>query len=133
MTKQKNKLITETKFDKVIDSGKRQKFKTGAVRDIQEGKGRYDLIPPIAMQRLARHYENGAKKYGEHNWEKGIPLSRYIDSLIRHAYKLLLGMEDEDHAAAIAWNAFSYIYTKEMIDQGKLPKELNNITYKKKK
>lgn len=115
------------KFDKVKDSGKRQKFNTGAVRDIQEGKGRYDLISPIALERLARHYENGAKKYGEHNWQKGMPLSRYLDSLIRHAYKLVAGMDDEDHAAAIAWNAFAYIHTKEMIDQGKLPKELDNI------
>lgn len=115
------------KFDKVKDSGKRQEFNTGAVRDIQEGKGRYDLISPIALRRLARHYENGAKKYGEHNWTKGMPLSRYLDSLIRHAYKLLAGMDDEDHAAAIAWNAFAYIHTKELIDQGKLPKELDNI------
>lgn len=115
-------------FNKVQDSGKRQEFNTGAVRDIQEGKGRYDLISPIALQRLAKHYENGAKKYGEGNWEKGMPLSRYLDSLIRHAYKLVMGMDDEDHAAAIAWNAFAYIHTKEMIDQGKLPKELDNIT-----
>ena len=77
------------KYSKVKDSGKRQEFKSGAVRDIQEGKGRYDLLPPIALERLARHYENGAKKYGESNWQKGMPLSRYLDSLIRHAYKLL--------------------------------------------
>jgi hypothetical protein len=36
-------------------------------------------------------------------------------------------MKDEDHAAAIAWNIFAFIHTKEMIDQGKLPKELDNI------
>ena len=115
------------KFTKVKDSGKRQEFKTGAVRDIQEGKGRYDLISPIALERLAKHYENGAKKYGPHNWQKGMPLSRYLDSLIRHAYKLLRGWEDEDHAAAIAWNAFAFMHTKEMIDRGKLPKELDDI------
>jgi hypothetical protein len=114
-------------FDKVKDSGKRQQFNTGAVRDIQEGKGRYDLISPIALQRLARHYENGAKKYGDNNWQKGMPLSRYLDSLLRHTFKLLMGMKDEDHAAAIAWNIFAFIHTKEMIDQGKLPKELDNI------
>jgi len=115
------------KYTKVKDSGKRQKFESGAVRDIQEGKGRFDLIPPMAMERLARHYENGARKYGESNWQKGMPLSRYLDSLIRHAYKLLAGMDDEDHAAAIAWNSFAFIYTKDKIEQGKLPKDLDNI------
>jgi hypothetical protein len=114
-------------FNKVKDSGVRQEFNTGAVRDIQKGKGRFDLISPIALIRLAKHYENGAVKYGDHNWQKGMPLSRYLDSLIRHAYKLLMGMDDEDHAAAIAWNAFAYIHTKELIDRGKLPKKLDDI------
>lgn len=37
----------------IEDSGERQEFDTGAVRDIQEGKGRYDLIPPEPLMRLA--------------------------------------------------------------------------------
>ena len=37
------------KFDKVQDSGKRQDFGTGSVRDTNEGKPRYDLISPIAQ------------------------------------------------------------------------------------
>ena len=36
------------------------------------GKGRCDLLPPNALLRLARHFENGSKKYGDRNWEKGI-------------------------------------------------------------
>ena len=31
---------------KILDSGERRQFASGAVRDIQEGKGRYDLLPP---------------------------------------------------------------------------------------
>ena len=69
----------------VKDSGARQQFHTGAVRDIQKGKGRYDLITPIALKRLAKHYENGAVKYGDSNWTKGIPLKRITDSAIRHS------------------------------------------------
>lgn len=121
------------KYKGVKDSGRRQEFDTGAVRDIQEGKGRYDLIPPMCMDRLARHYENGARKYGDSNWQKGMPLSRYLDSLIRHAYKLLSGMDDEDHAAAIAWNAFAFMYTKDAIEKGKLPETLDNIQYEENK
>ena len=114
-------------FNSVTDSGKRQEFKTGSVRDTRDGKGRYDLISPIALKRLAKHFENGAKKYGDRNWEKGQNLSRYIDSLIRHAYCLLEGKRDEDHASAIAWNAMAYIHTEEMIERELLPKELNDM------
>ena len=53
------------------DSGERREFETGAVRDMAEGKGRCDLLPACALLRLSKHYEKGAKKYDERNWEKG--------------------------------------------------------------
>lgn len=115
------------KFNAVKDSGERQEFGTGSVRDTRDGKGRYDLISPIAIRRFAQHLENGAKKYGSRNWEKGQPLSRYVDSLIRHAYCLLEGHRDEDHAAAIMWNAAAFIHTEEMVERGILPPELNDM------
>ena len=114
------------KFDKVKDSGKRQEFKTGSVRDTNEGKGRYDLISPISLARLAKHFENGAVKYGDRNWEKGQNLCRYLDSAIRHIYKHLEGLRDEDHLAAGAWNLLAAIHTEEMIERGLLPKELDD-------
>ena len=36
---------------KIKDSGKRREFETGAVRDIQEGKGRCDLMPHLKCLR----------------------------------------------------------------------------------
>jgi hypothetical protein len=36
---------------------------------------------------VAKHFEEGAKKYGENNWQKGIPLHSYFDSAIRHLLK----------------------------------------------
>lgn len=116
-----------TKFDKVVDSGKRQEFGTGAVRDVQEGKGRFDLLPYYALTRLAQHFENGCKKYGDDNWRNGIPLRRYLDSMIRHAFKFLAGSQDEDHLSAVMWNAACLLETQEMIKQGMLPKELDNL------
>ena len=115
------------KFDKVKDSGERQEFSTGARRDIQTGKGRFDLLPVHALMRLARHFENGAVKYGDDNWRKGIPLRRYLDSLIRHCFKFAGGLQDEDHLAAIIWNACCLLETQEMIERGMLPKELDNL------
>ncbi|MBU0581321.1 MAG: hypothetical protein KKA19_09105 [Candidatus Margulisbacteria bacterium] len=114
-------------FNEVKDSGKRQEFDTGSRRDTREGKGRYDLVSPIVMQRDAKHLENGAVKYGDRNWEKGQPMSRYFDSTIRHLYKHLEGHRDEDHLAAARWNIAAMIHTEEMIERGKLPKELNDL------
>ena len=43
-------------YDEVKDSGERQEFNTGSRRDTCVGKGRYDLISPVALRRLARHF-----------------------------------------------------------------------------
>ncbi len=115
-------------FDDVKDSGgKHQEFSTGSKRDNRDGKGRYDLLPAYAISRLARHYENGADKYGDRNWEQGQPLARYLDSMIRHAFKFLGGSREEDHLAAVAWNAIAYIETEHRIEKGILPAELDDI------
>jgi len=122
-----NNPLNRIEFDKVQDSGERREFSTGSVRDKREGKGRFDLIPTIALKRLAQHYENGAVKYGDRNWEKGQPLSSYMDSLIRHAYAFMGGDRSEDHLSAIAWNAMSVIFTEEMIRTKKLPESFNDL------
>lgn len=114
-------------FKEVKDSGTRRDFSTGANRDCGEGKGRYDLLPCYAIYRLARHFENGAVKYEDRNWEKGIPLHCYIDSAMRHLFKFLGGSRDEDHMAAAAWNILCYIETEQRIRVGKLPTELDDV------
>jgi hypothetical protein len=114
-------------FDQVQDSGRREEMSTGSVRDSRAGKGRYDLITPLGLRRLAKHYENGSTKYGDRNWEKGQTLSRYLDSIIRHAYCYLEGKRDEDHLAAICWGALAMMHTEEAIERGLLPKELDDM------
>lgn len=112
--------MTTNLYTEVKDSGARQEFNTGSVRDTAEGKGRFDLISPVFLTRLAQHTENGAKKYGDRNWEKGQPVSRFIDSALRHIVKYLEGNRDEDHMAAAAWNLQGVIHTEEMIRRGNL-------------
>lgn len=114
-------------FNAVKDSGKRQEFQTGSRRDTREGKGRFDLIPTVSLRRLAKHYQNGADKYGDRNWERGQPLSRYLDSCFRHLMAVMERLEDEDHEAACTWNMFAYIWTLEQIRKGKLPIELDDV------
>lgn len=133
----------------ILDSGKRREFSSGAVRDIQEGKGREDLLPlkevslflkdeiiyaisvgkfyeaiglfckhndwskEEAILELAKHYEEGAKKYAERNWEKGIPTHCFVDSALRHYLKWKAGYEDERHDRAFLWNIFCYMWTVE--------------------
>ncbi len=115
------------KFIEVKDSGKRQEFDTGSVRDTCEGKGRFDLLPVHALIRLAKHFEHGAKKYQADNWRKGQPLRRYLDSALRHTIKFQGGMRDEDHLAAAIWNLCCLLETEVLIREGKLPKELNDL------
>lgn len=120
---------THQQFSGVKDSGKREEFATGSRRDTRDGKGRFDLISTIALRRLARHLENGARKYGDRNWEKGQPLGRYLDSAMRHLVSLLECQHDEDHAAAVMWNAMAFIHTAEMIARGELPADLDDIGF----
>lgn len=108
----------------VKDSGQRQEFSTGAKRDTQEGKPRYELIPPRVLHREAVVFTRGAEKYGEHNWQKGIPLERIFASLLRHAYAWAEGDDEEDHLAAVRVNAAFLMATEEEIVEGRLPKEL---------
>ena len=88
----------------IKDSGNRREFNTGAVRDMAEGKGRMDLLPWDAVIEVSKHCENGAKKYGEHNVDKGIPTNSLCDSAARHLAKYLAGHTDEDHLLSVAWN-----------------------------
>ena len=88
----------------IQDSGERIQFSTGAVRDMHEGKGRFDLLPWYAIHEVAKHCEDGAKKYGERNVDKGIPQHSLIDSAIRHLVKYIHNETSEPHLRAACWN-----------------------------
>ena len=146
----------------IKDSGTRHEFETGAVRDMQKGKGRCDLMPlaiiatvmnqhmdkvgcgspiryiaeyqetgsvaplghalkafallrewdfPTMFLETAIHFENGAEKYGEHNWQKGLPTQSFINSATRHYLKWLRGDDDEPHDRAFVWNVMCAMWT----------------------
>lgn len=162
----------------IKDSGNRTAFESGALRDIQEGKGRCDLLPLDIIDlwcddglqgtlyyvgkylkckdntdyfelilnqfaeehqakriaagenvnnklysleeyrwnlvlELAKHFEEGAKKYGDRNWEKGIPCDRYIDSAVRHYCKWRAEWDDEPHDRAFIWNVVCCEWTRQ--------------------
>lgn len=97
----------------IQDSGHRESFGTGAVRDTQDAKPRFDLLPPAALRRVAMHYANGAKKYSDRNWEKGIPVSRCYASALRHLLAFGEGAVLEDHLSAVVFNVLAIIHFQE--------------------
>jgi len=111
----------------IKDSGRRSEFPTGAVRDTQDGKGRFDLLPLDAIEALAIHYGKGCAKYGDRNWEKGIPISRYADSAMRHLIKTMQGLSDENHLIAAIWNLMCMYQTLIWIHRGFLSEYLNDL------
>lgn len=153
---------------KILDTGNRRQFDSGAVRDDNGSKGRCDLLPldivadhiggnicpnagtknatvsnilndindfvhdgqeegiHVAIQdfineryssmssaiiELSKHYQEGAKKYAERNWEKGIPAHCYVDSGVRHLLKWADNWTDEPHDRAFLWNMFGLLWT----------------------
>jgi len=147
----------------IMDSGNRTEFDSGAVRDIQDDKGRCDLLPlgvigsilignaersigvldqleaykrtkdikylygalhefiegvycgdrMEAIMELSIHFRDGAVKYGENNWQKGLPEWSYLSSAIRHFVKWWTGYRDERHDRAFMWNIVCLIWTIE--------------------
>ena len=85
-----------------------------------EGKPRYDLIPPEFMEALAVHYGQGSRKYSERNWERGMSWGTCFRALMSHSWKWFRGETyDEDpampgyhahHMVAVAWAAIT-LYT----------------------
>jgi hypothetical protein len=124
---EKHQLVPVSEYS-MKDSGKREAYESGAVREARTNKGRYDLISPIALRRLAVVCEKGALKYHERNWEKGMPMSRLMDSAMRHITQYLEGYRDEDHLAHAMWNLMAAIHFEE------LRPDLNDLPqYEKKK
>jgi len=109
----------------IKDSGERRAFDTGAVRDMSEGKGRYDLLPWFGIEAVAQVMEEGASKYGERNWESGIPTGSFCDSATRHLAKFMRGEVDEPHLAQAAWNILCALETRRKIQLGVLPATLD--------
>lgn len=64
-----------------------------------------------AVLEVAKHFEDGAVKYGDRNWEKGIPVHCYIDSAVRHYLKFHRGDQDEPHGRAFMWNILCAMWT----------------------
>jgi hypothetical protein len=109
------------------DNGEHRQFDSGAKRDRPKGKGRFDLLFMHVQTRLSCILEKGAEKYAAWNWSKGMPLSVYMDSAMRHLNQFREGYTDEDHLGQAIWNLCALCETQEWIARGLLPKELDDL------
>jgi Domain of unknown function (DUF4406)/Domain of unknown function (DUF5664) len=89
-------------------------FATGAVRSKDADATRYDLITPIGLEEVARTYAEGAAKYGDDNWLKGMPVHDLLNHAIRHIYMFLSGDRSEPHLGHAAWNVLTAIHSYKM-------------------
>lgn len=105
---------------------KTKKFNTGAVRSGDAEATRYDLISPLGLAAVARACAEGAEKYADFNWEKGMPAHDMLNHALRHIYKFLEGDRAEDHLGHAAWNVMGAIHSLEVwpdLNQGTLRTE----------
>ena len=94
------------------------KFKTGAIRDTSDGKEDYiETISWRAFKRYAQYMTGKKKKYGSGNFKKGIPITSYEQSLVRHLQKYLANKyeggtdeKEEDHLSAMVFNLFGIMH-----------------------
>lgn len=94
------------------------RFWTGAVRSSDAASVRYDLISPVGLRRLAETYAEGAAKYGERNWEQGIPATSLANHALQHIYRWLAGDQGgEDHLAHAAWNLLAAMHFEEQLSE----------------
>lgn len=101
-------------------------FETGAIRDTSEGKPPMELMPWDLMDRLANHYGKGATKFGVNNWRLGQPKTAVFASMMRHLIKYFMGMEDEDHLAALVWGGFNLMHTDKYYSSDKYLNDLQS-------
>lgn len=97
-----------------IRPGTTSKFGTGAVRSSDVEEFRYDLVSPIGLREVARACAEGASKYGDWNWEKGMPVHDLLNHVLAHVYQFLGGDRSEPHLGHAAWGLLAAIHSHEL-------------------
>jgi hypothetical protein len=107
----------------IPQAGTTAKFGTGAVRSDTFEQFRYDLVSPIGLREVARACAEGAEKYSDFNWERGMPVNDLLNHAIAHVYQFLSGDRSEPHLGHAAWNLLAAIHSHELwteLNDGKL-------------
>jgi hypothetical protein len=71
---------------------------------------RYDLIPPEVLERMARIFDYGAKRYDTDNWKK-ISTEEHLNHVMVHLVAYRAGDRSDDHLGHMMWRAQAALYT----------------------
>jgi hypothetical protein len=135
MRKGKRKMATMQKTRKQQVREVMTKFETGATRSANEGKLDYrGFISPLAMKRFAEYMNrhrvqaDGTIRASD-NWKKGMPMDRYAESMVRHAFEFWqeydlgrMGLVNDPFAmdealCALVFNALGYLHEWELAER----------------
>jgi hypothetical protein len=78
------------------------------------GAGKWN-VPHLYAQAL----HEGASKYGERNYEAGIPESNLVNHALFHLFKLNEGDTSENHLSHLVWNVMTIIHFREQDNEKK--------------
>lgn len=114
-------------------------FETGATREANEDKLKYEgCLSPIVLRRFAQYMlkhelQSDGQRRKADNWQAGIPLDAYMDSLLRHTIELWLAHrgwgpvpDKAETLCAIFFNTQGYLHELLKADSA-LPPRLQEI------
>lgn len=64
------------------------------------GKLQWSLVDFESLEPLVEVLEFGAEKYAPNNWKKGLPITKTMESLLRHAFAYLSGEDNDPESGA---------------------------------
>lgn len=104
----------------IAEAAVRDKVERGSKHNC--GKPKMNLLSPIALAFVGQVLTFGAKKYGDHNWRKGIPKDELIASSMNHLLHIMAGSNlDEEsglpHSAHLMCNAM-FMCEQEFTSEG---------------
>jgi hypothetical protein len=101
---------------------------SGALRESKAGKGKPHLLLlsfPYALQQLSLHVDCELGR--ERNFEKGLPLSSFMDAALRHLTLWSCGDTEPHHLRAALWNIAAMMETEHRVGTGYLSEDLDDI------
>jgi len=72
-----------------------------------------DHVCAYILDAYARTMHEGSRKYGERNWEKGIPADNLRNHALNHLVQLFGGDTSEPHLDHLIWNVLTIIHFRE--------------------
>lgn len=80
-------------------------------------------LSPTGVQCISEACHEGAAKYSDFNWERGMPVHDLLNHAVRHLMLYKSGDQSEEHLAHAAWNLFAAMHSERLwpkLNEGKL-------------